>query len=66
MSSVAYFFAGFFFGGFCGVLTMALMAINKEPGLAEQGVDVEARALARLNKVELLAIVEHLDEEVAP
>jgi hypothetical protein len=30
MSSVAYFFAGFFFGGFCGVLTMALMAVNKE------------------------------------
>lgn len=31
MSGVAYFFAGFFFGGFCGVLAMALMAVNKEP-----------------------------------
>jgi hypothetical protein len=30
MSSVAYFFAGFFFGGFCGVLIMALMTVNKE------------------------------------
>jgi hypothetical protein len=35
MSSVAYFFAGFFFGGFCGGLTMALMAINKESEMAE-------------------------------
>jgi hypothetical protein len=37
MSSVAYFFAGFFFGGFCGLLIMALMmTANKESKMRDE------------------------------